>query len=459
MREIADRGGDAPGGGHRATVARSSYAPAEQTRVLTASDTHSGADARDGGQTRDDAQRPGAAVKKRGRKAASEGGLCRHDAQHMIAPLAPNSPIPATKRGRSGQSSTVAHLDSATPQHTASDGGENGLVDRGVHTRTAVLETRVAREGDAGGGRGSRDILTGLAFSPTNSIGHADSDAPYGFADGGLDLCMCATLAPRVEPTLIAEIVSLHREHLGLQSARVAMDLRISAEARWKAAQRVMSEGGTIGTKFPPVIAEDIEWVHRVRSRYFIAQANLEATRKDCQKALIAETRKLPVYRVIGQPEWRGFGEASLAAVIGETGDLGNYAGPAKVWKRLGLAVFDGKSQRKSKDDAERQGYSPKRRSVMHIIGENLLRSGGPYADLYRAYKARKTAEWAALGIDVVPAARAKPGQETSGHLHKMALRIIEKRLLRDLWRAWRGRLPVDTHPYAAPAELLETVA
>lgn len=238
---------------------------------------------------------------------------------------------------------------------------------------------------------------------------------------------------------------------------RVAMDLRISAEARWKAAQRIRAAGGELGSKFPPVIEEDREWVRTTRASYYAAQAAIEALRADASKRLIREARKLPVY------QWakgvKGFGDASLAAIVGECGDIGSYANPAKVWKRMGLAVFDGKAQGRSKTDWERQGYSPRRRSEAHVIGECLLRSGGPYRDVYLAYKERKRAAWAAEGIEVVPAAKKRDGCETDGHLHKMALRYAEKRLLLDLWKAWRRGATVRAEPTVSvppAAELTE---
>src|SRR5579859_4182360 len=39
----------------------------------------------------------------------------------------------------------------------------------------------------------------------------------------------------------------------------------------------------------------------------------------------------------------RGVGPLSLGQIVAETGDLGLYANPAKVWKRMGLAVFEGR--------------------------------------------------------------------------------------------------------------------
>jgi hypothetical protein len=263
-----------------------------------------------------------------------------------------------------------------------------------------------------------------------------------------------------VDPTLIAAIRSLHREHRGLQSAVTAMTLRIKADERWVAAARVRSEGGKLdGRKFPTPTKADRLAIMAMRPRYYEARAGLEALRKSCQAELIAATRQLPVAPWVDTVQ--GFGLPSLAAVVGEAGDLGGYANPAKLWKRFSLHVIAGKAARRVRGDDSQQ-FIGRRRAEAHIIGDNLVRKGGPYADLYRTRKAYETARLKAAGIRVLPAARipvAKREQIMSaGQVHKRALRYIEKRLLLDLWRAWR-RPKQHTSPYDASASAETTVA
>ncbi len=441
MNEIADRGGFAPGRDHIADGTLFRTAPAE----------HHGSDA------------------------VREGGLDGFDILGCRAPLAPSIPIPAAKRGRGGRTKLDAQNTRAAPQTPAGDGGENGRICSDALSSQAVLEPRARRKVGAGGGprgrvtqrsnaspnerasdgAGAGHTLRGTHKGParaTECTGLLRNGLHTSLAGAGGDLDEGDTQHPRVPAHLIAEIVSLHREHQGLQRGRITWDLRIAAETRWKAAQRIIASGGSVGTKFPPVTDEDREWVKATRGSYFAMQAATETVRAECQKRLIRETRKLHVHAWMLSV--KGFGEASLAAIVGEAGDIGSYANPGKLWKRMGLAVFDGKAQGKSATDYERQGYNPRRRSVMHVVGENLLRSGGPYAEVYRDYKARKIAAWAEAGIVVVPAAKRKEGQETDGHLHKMSLRYCEKRLLRDLWRAWRGQGDDDTRGRVSPAEI-----
>lgn len=151
--------------------------------------------------------------------------------------------------------------------------------------------------------------------------------------------------------------------------------------------------------------------------------------------------------------EWakniKGFGPLGLAVIIAETGDLSNYANPGKVWKRLGLAPYNGKSGMAwrvsgglTKDEWIDFKYKPARRSEMFQRVEPLLkhqlakvktgeREPGPYG---RVYLDRKKYE-----LDRDP-------EMSKGRAHDRATRYMEKRLLKHLWQAWRG-LPVsDDH-------------
>lgn len=139
------------------------------------------------------------------------------------------------------------------------------------------------------------------------------------------------------------------------------------------------------------------------------------------------ERRLAKLARTLPAADWidgvRGVGIASLAALVGEAGDLSNYSNPAKLWKRLGLAVMpDGTRQRRVAGSAGAEhGYSPTRRSVAWNIGACIIKAGGP---LKGVYDERKAYEFERLGH--------------KGHAHNRAQRYIEKRFVRDLWVAWR---------------------
>lgn len=145
--------------------------------------------------------------------------------------------------------------------------------------------------------------------------------------------------------------------------------------------------------------------------------------RRAIEKSLEKLAKQLPVYPWVASV--RGFGAGSLAAIVGECGDLDNYANPAKVWKRMGLAVIDGERQRKvTGADALDHGYAPQRRAIMWNIGECLVKQNDGE---YRAYYESEKARIAELHPDFTPAL-----------VNNRAKRHMTKRLLRDLWRQWR---------------------
>lgn len=158
------------------------------------------------------------------------------------------------------------------------------------------------------------------------------------------------------------------------------------------------------------------------------------------QKVMSSHAKQLPGYG------WtktvRGFGitsSLSFARIIGETGDLSNYATVSRVWKRMGLAVIEGERQRKKTDAtlAALHGYVPSRRSLMYVIGESLVKGQlrkageddegstaiGPYGQAY---------------LDARAKYREREGW-TKAHAHNAAKRVMEKELLKHLWLAWRA--------------------
>lgn len=175
------------------------------------------------------------------------------------------------------------------------------------------------------------------------------------------------------------------------------------------------------------------------------ARALLHKHRIAVERELSKLAMTLPVYATFVVPI-NGMGALGLGQIVGEAGNLANYSNPAKLWKRMGLAVFNGKSQRKvAGADALEQGYKPARRAVMFCIGDSLLKKANAYKELYDARKQFEIDKARAAGLTI----RAKkkgdpknddpPGVRTNLCIHRRAQRYAEKRLLLHLWRAWRG--------------------
>lgn len=174
----------------------------------------------------------------------------------------------------------------------------------------------------------------------------------------------------------------------------------------------------------------------------------IETSRKQVEKRLTEIAKQLPTADFIEGV--RGVSWLSLAGIVGEAGNLSKYGNVAKLWKRMGLAVINGGRQRKvTGDDALLHGYSPTRRSLMWTIGDCIVKAGGPYREIYDKRKAYEIAKAKEHGLTVCPAAKIPKKDadkyRSDGHIHNRAKRYMEKRLLRDLWRAWRDQILFET--------------
>ena len=167
--------------------------------------------------------------------------------------------------------------------------------------------------------------------------------------------------------------------------------------------------------------------------------------------------KRLPVWTFAESV--RGLGAPMLGKLVAEapgreTHGFLDFDGPAKLWARFGLAVVDGAAPRRAIGKV--LGHSPYRRSVAWQMGDSLLRANlrrgedgiscaiGPWGELYLKRKDLERQKAGLAGLEVLPAAKIKKlhlGDDAAiseGRIHLMAKRWVEKRLVRELWRAWR---------------------
>jgi hypothetical protein len=171
------------------------------------------------------------------------------------------------------------------------------------------------------------------------------------------------------------------------------------------------------------------------------------------EKAMEKAAKELPVYPWL--ENIRGAGALGLATIVAEAGDLSNYATPAKLWKRLGFAPFDGHAGSTWK----RQTWRPRTLTAEEWI-ENPF-SGERYALMAQIITWLVNAQW--IGAAKAGNGEGKPNGPygelyanrrkqtkishpdwTPGHRRSDALRITMKSFLKDLWTEWNRTVAVE---------------
>ena len=189
-----------------------------------------------------------------------------------------------------------------------------------------------------------------------------------------------------------------------------------------------------------------------------VAREPADTMRDERERAMEAGAKLLPAFAWIEAVP--GVGALGLATIVAETGDLANYANPAKIWKRLGYAPYDGFAGSSWKRDSWRpraltkeewidNPFSGERYALLQQVAQWLWvkqwisakkadadegKPNGPYGEIYaarRAHTAKTHPDW------------------TKGHSHADALRIMMKKFLLDLHVAWQRAEATESNAVA----------
>ena len=233
---------------------------------------------------------------------------------------------------------------------------------------------------------------------------------------------------------LCAAIQELYRQRQDLHRAELRLTYQIQAVCR-RFVRGDLTASRKLYTSLEGGASHPLTQQARlVTSALSSAREAIKAGRADVETALVHSAMNLPIWPRVRAT--RGLGALSVACLVGETGDLTNYGSHSKLWKRLGLAVIDGQAQRRvGGPEATRQGYSPSRRSLVWNIGSLMLRAQSPRGATHRQ-PAREPGRFR-LGYDARKAYELANGLPKA-HAHNRAKRYMEKKLVRNIWRAWR---------------------
>lgn len=318
------------------------------------------------------------------------------------------------------------------------DGAGAGLI--GTETQTVVACPGAARE------------------QTPQTAGHFNTDSQKKRAGNGEGGGQSLRETQSNGAAVLAELRGLHRQRVFAIEQRKRLDNGLGAllrtqlgwslalPAKERAAIAARAKALIKAARDPEAADPELETWRTVILAAWAGRAPFDGIQKSCEKQMSAVVKTLPIW------PWaeavKGLGPVGLAGLLAETGDVAGYATVSRLWKRMGLAVIAGKAQgrpgaKASKADWIEHAYSKRRRSLMWNIGQNLIRCGGDYYQVYLDLKRCEMAAARAAGLGVAPAAKipaaAADSYRSEGHIHNRAQRRMEKRFLRDLWVAWRA--------------------
>lgn len=384
-------------------------------------------------------------------------------------PVQSKEALPQRRRGRDGLSVSielganyVVQTSAVLPPAVATPGGGTNL--RGAKTAVQPSECLPPAEPNRKGDR--RCVVSMEYMPPSDPIAgqnvhdphhdHASTPEanPLGQPIGGqsgneTQLGTAAALPAQNREHLIAELVLLQKQRkfcivsqsrcnraiesllasfLGYAPSKGDKDTKAGKAvfARAQAIRKAIEKGGT-DPAIPDSIAMMVNFSAKSRALY-------DAHRDNTEKRMRKIVRDLPAYGFVQAVA--GFGDLGFATILGETGDLSNYATKERVWKRCGLAVINGERQRRVADVemAAEHGFNPKRRAEIWAIADSMFK--------HQWSGAKEDREACAKGRYGEVYSRRKSATEDRGwtpkHRDNDARRIMMKALLEELWRAWR---------------------
>lgn len=248
---------------------------------------------------------------------------------------------------------------------------------------------------------------------------------------------------PDQRRTVCMRIQERHRQRQDLQSAEVRLTLQLKAICR-RFTNGDKEEALALYRSSGRDPAHPLSQAfHASAAPLLIARQALASARRDLDREMERDVRMLPIWPRVAAT--KGLGAQGLASIIGEAGDLSNYSSHSKLWKRLGLAVINGERQRRAQGaTAIAHGFRPSRRAIVWQVGNSLLRAQSERRDQRTGAVIREAGSYR-LGYDARKAYE-RTRVATAAHAHNRATRYMEKKLVRNIWLAWRAIEGPETH-------------
>ena len=398
-----------------------------------------------------------------------------------------STPSPALKRGRFQKASqdvapqTGVRIETQIGSNAVADGVGHDFIGtqvEGVHPSAPHFQTPVHEP--VGGGQGTTDLQR-PDVSPSSHTVVSVTDADGGGEVRAKPLVTPCPSLPDLAP-LIEDLITLQKDRIfwlrcrnrhnnatvayvrrrlnwdpgAPESERKKINARaLAIVSKVEKGLRLPDEDREIGVKCADII------LTAAKAREPIDIALKGVSKKEdpngvgklgIEQLMEMRAKQLPVWEWV--KEVRGLGALGLAVIVGEAGNLSNYANPGKVWKRLGLAPYKGKSAKTwrsegglTADEWMTFGYSPGRRSEMWNRAVPLIKT---QVRQVKDDDGKDTGERQALGIyGQVYLDRKKYEIDRDPNISKLwaharAQHYMEKRLIKHLWQAWKRQPVID---------------
>ena len=240
----------------------------------------------------------------------------------------------------------------------------------------------------------------------------------------------------RFSDPLVQDIVEIWR----LRNQMVKANTKLALQAQAMCRRYVEGDKDQAAKLYAKIKAgktpEGMEMLEQAILPFIAAMQPVERQRKAFEKQATKLAERLPISS--HAKAIKGFGYSGLARVVGECGDLSAYRTVSGVWKRAGLAVINGKRQRRvAGEEAIEHGYSPERRASFWNCMDALFKHQGKdddATDWRRMYDAAK--EKAMQSETITMKADGTPNGK---HADARARRYVMKAILKHLTIAWRA--------------------
>jgi len=415
---------------------------------------------------------PASVVTTNSESAAAEAELLLPQGHRPFASAAViNSEIDGAASGKLLRGHRVR---AATAEHISPDAAKNGMP-RGPSGVAEIGADQIA----AGAANGTLPEGQPADAAPASTQiveGEAIDGEPQGHAGGAPLDELCGRLmslqrdrifAIRMQSRCDRAVEAYIRTRIGFTTDPTRMGdaerKKLAAEAR--RLKRSVEHGEDQVLVADKVNIAVIQACSAVILRNMSARGMWDEMRAGTQKEMEALAKQLPAWEFV--KSIKGVSELGLAVIVGEAGNLGDYPKKGHLWKRLGLAVIDGKRQGNpgagaSAEDWIKHGYKAARRAEVYAFIDDVMfrsqwrgaKDGQPGYPIgpYGAHYGRKKAEYLVRFADE-PHAKA--------HAENAARRYMAKMFIRDLWKAWRGARSTvpEGQQASAPATLTEAAA